>query len=309
MFQAKFRKRSEIQKMSQSALTTFAYAKINLALAILGVREDGFHELQSVMQSIALHDVVSVRRYGNELVCNCGAISGSANIAHKAAALFLERLGKTEGIEISIDKRIPAQAGLGGGSADAAAVLRLLNRLYDNPFSEEILVQLAGKCGADVAFCLNGGSKWASGRGELLEDLPTAPTLDLVLAKPFAGISTKEAYIRFDKAGRGGRLDKEAWEKALKQASGQQIAALLYNDLELPSGQLVPKIFELKESLLKAGCYGALMSGSGSCVFGLANGEKHAGEAAAYMRKKGHKNIWVTKTIPEFSGLNDCAVW
>lgn len=283
--------------MEQSFLTTFAYAKINLALAIHGIREDGYHELQSVMQSIALHDIVRVRRRGEKVVCRCGALSGPGNIAYKAAVLFLEQLGQFEGIEIEIVKHIPVQAGLAGGSTDAAATLRLLNQLYGKPLSREALLTLARRCGADVAFCLRGGTMWATGRGERLEALPPAPALDLVLTKPFAGVNTREAYLRFDLVGQGGRLTQTDWEKALSQNSTQQIADLLYNDLELASTQMVPEILVLKQHLLEAECYGALMSGSGSCVFGIAQGKQHAIEVAGRLREKGFKNVWVTRTV------------
>jgi|SRR5680860_30222 len=283
--------------MEQSFLATFAYAKLNLALAIQGIREDGYHELQSVMQSIALHDIVRVRRRGDKVVCRCGALSGPGNIAHKAAVLFLEQLGLFEGLEIEIEKHIPLQAGLAGGSTDAAATLRLLNQLYGEPLSREALRTLAGRCGTDVAFCLRGGTMWATGRGERLEALPQAPAMELVLAKPYAGVNTREAYLRFDQVGQGGRLTQADWEKALTQNSTQQIADLLYNDLELASIQIVPEILVLKQQLLEAECYGALMSGSGSCVFGIAQGKQHALEVAKHLIKEGFKNVWVTKTL------------
>ncbi|MFZ3131459.1 MAG: 4-(cytidine 5'-diphospho)-2-C-methyl-D-erythritol kinase [Desulfosporosinus sp.] len=285
--------------MEQSFLTTFAYAKINLALAIQGIREDGYHELQSVMQSIALHDIVRVRRRGEKVVCRCGALSGPGNIAYKAAVLFLEQIGQFDGIEIEIVKHIPVLAGLAGGSTDAAATLRLLNQLYREPLSREALLTLAMRCGADVAFCLRGGTMWATGRGERLEALPIAPVLDLVLAKPFAGVNTREAYLRFDLVGQGGRLTQTEWEKALSQNSTQQIADLLYNDLESASAQMVPEILALKQHLLEAECYGALMSGSGSCVFGIAQGKQHAIEVAEWLRRKGFNNVLVTRTVDE----------
>ena len=283
--------------MEETCLTMFAYAKINLALAIHGIREDGYHNLQSVMQSISLHDIVTVRRRGDRVVCRCGSLSGPGNIAYKAAMLFLEQLGQSEGIEIEIVKHIPVQAGLAGGSTDAAATLRLLNQLYGDPFSKEALLTLARRCGADVAFCLSGGTMWATGRGERLEVLPTAPTLDLVLTKPFAGVNTREAYLRFDSVGQSGCLSQTDWKKALEQNSVQKISYLLYNDLELPSIQMVPEILELKQYLLEAECYGALMSGSGSCVFGIAKGKQHALEVAGQLRKKGFKNVGVTTTV------------
>jgi len=284
-------------QMEQAFLTTFAYAKINLALAIHGIREDGYHELQSVMQSITLHDIVRIRRRGVKVVCRCGALSGSGNLAHKAAVMFQEQCGQSGGLEIEIEKHIPIQAGLAGGSTDAAATLRLLNQLYDEPLDQETLLGLAGRCGADVAFCLRGGTMWATGRGEQLELLPTAPKLDLVLVKPFAGVNTREAYRRFDEIGKVGRLRREAWEEVLTQGFTPQIAELLYNDLELASIQMVPQILTIKQYLLQAECYGALMSGSGSCVFGIAQGKQHALEVAAQLRKKGFNNVWVTNTL------------
>ena len=150
--------------MKEPFVTTFAYAKINLALAVLGVREDGYHELQSVMQSIALHDVVKVRRTGGDLVCHCGTLSGKRNLAYTAAEMFFKELGLQGGAEIQIEKHIPIQAGLAGGSSDAAAALRLLNQLYNFPLREEKLQELSARCGADVAFCLRGGTAWATGR-------------------------------------------------------------------------------------------------------------------------------------------------
>jgi 4-diphosphocytidyl-2-C-methyl-D-erythritol kinase len=285
--------------MEQYFLTMFAYAKINLALTVHGIREDGYHEIQSVMQSIALHDIVRVRRYGDKVVCRCGALSGPGNLAYKAAVLFMEQCGKSEGIEIEIDKHIPVQAGLAGGSTDAAATLCLLNNLYGKPLGKEVLHALAEKCGADVAFCLSGGTMWASGRGERLELLPSAPEINIVLVKPFAGVDTREAYRRFDLVGEGGSLTRMDWEKALSQGSTQQIANLLYNDLEPASTQMVPEILEIKQHLLDAECYGALMSGSGSSVFGIAQGKQHAMEVAGRLRERGFKNVWITKTVAD----------
>lgn len=285
--------------MEQSFLTMFAYAKINLALAIRGIREDGYHELQSVMQSIALHDIVRVRRRGEKIVCRCGALSGSGNLAYKAAVLFQEQCGQSGGVEIEIEKHIPVQAGLAGGSTDAAATLRLLNQLYGEPLDREVLFALAGRCGADVAFCLRGGTMWATGRGEQLEALPTAPKLDLVLIKPSAGVNTREAFRQFDVVGQGGCLTRADWEKALTEGSMQQITDLLYNDLEPVSIQMVPQILKLKQHLFEAECYGSLMSGSGSSVFGIAHGKQHALKVAGQLRKKGFKNVWVTTTVTD----------
>ncbi len=285
--------------MEQSFLTTFAYAKINLALAILGIRDDGYHELQSVMQSIALHDIVRIRRQGDKLICRCGTLSGPGNLAYQAAKLFLERCDLSQGIEIEIEKYIPIQAGLAGGSSDAAATLRLLNQLYGEPLDRNELLELAASCGADVAFCLHGGTMWTTGRGEQLELLNSAPKLDLVLVKPYAGVNTREAYRRFDLAGQGGSLTRTSWEKALTQGP-KTIADLLYNDLETASAQMVPQILILKQCLIDLECYGALMSGSGSSVFGIAKGGQHALDVARHLRKSGFNNVWVTSTVGKY---------
>lgn len=280
-----------------STVKILAYAKINLALAVAGRREDGFHELETVMQSIELHDIVQVRQKGRGMVCQCGELSGPGNLAYKAAEVFLEYWGKPENIEINIAKHIPLQAGLAGGSSDAAATLLALNELFARPFNLLILKEMAEKCGADVPFCLLGGTKWAAGKGEKLEELPAAPRLELVLVKPEAGVNTGEAYRRFDAAGKSTRLERSRWETVLQGGSVLELAGLLSNDLEQVSLELVPEISGIKQLLLQKGCLGALMSGSGSAVFGIARDEVHASEVAGIMLKKGYTNVWRTRTF------------
>ncbi|GAB6172552.1 4-(cytidine 5'-diphospho)-2-C-methyl-D-erythritol kinase [Paradesulfitobacterium aromaticivorans] len=286
--------------MTNSFKETFAYAKINLALAITGRRADGYHELQSVMQSISLYDVIRVWRRGDGITCRCGELSGPFNLAYRAAEKFVLRLGKTAGIEIEIEKKIPLEAGLAGGSSNAAAVLRVLNELYGSPLSGEELRELAGSIGADVAFCLDGGTMWATGRGEILAELPPAPRLELVVAKPLAGVNTKEAYRRFDEEGQTGSLNQDDWIQALTAGRPEQVAALLSNDLEEVSIRMVPEIGHIKRIMLKSGCYGALMSGSGSAVFGLAYGQEQALTIARELRAQGHSEVWTAST--NFSG-------
>lgn len=288
--------------MTNSFKETFAYAKINLALAITGRRADGYHELQSVMQSISLYDVIRVWRRGDGITCRCGELSGPFNLAYRAAEKFVLRLGKPAGIEIEIEieKKIPLEAGLAGGSSNAAAVLRVLNELYGSPLSGEELRELAGSIGADVAFCLDGGTMWATGRGEILAELPPAPRLELVVAKPLAGVNTQEAYRRFDEEGQTGSLNRDAWIQALTAGRPEQVAALLSNDLEEVSIRMVPEIGHIKRIMLKSGCYGALMSGSGSAVFGLTRGREHALRTAKVLREQGYSQVWTAST--NFSG-------
>jgi 4-diphosphocytidyl-2-C-methyl-D-erythritol kinase len=273
-----------------------AYAKVNLALAIVGRREDGYHELQSVMQSLDLHDIVKIKKCGNSLVCRCGELSGPGNLAYQAAVLFQQRLGVNYGILIDIAKQIPLQAGLGGGSSDAAAVLLLLNSIYGQPLSGEELAELAGQCGSDVGFCLTGGTMWATGRGEKLERLPSAPKMELVLVKPRKGINTGEAYRLFDAQGQGSRLSKEDWCRVLAGGETAEIARLMSNDFEPVSSHIVPEIARIKEELQLAGCYGSLMSGSGSAVFGIAQDKEHAAWVGQRLLHKGLGQIWMTCT-------------
>ncbi len=277
--------------------TTFAYAKINLGLAIVGQRSDGYHELQSVMQSIELHDVIKVERVGHSLICRCAELSGPGNLAYQAADLFLRRIRANDGIVIEIDKQLPLQAGLAGGSSDAAATLRLLNEIYQEPLRMEELKDLARMCGSDVGFCLTGGTMWATGRGEELEVLPALPKLELILVKPQVGINTREAYRRFDAFGQKGCLNKEKWRLVLEMGQIKEIAQLMSNDFESVSIQMVPEISLIKQELLLAGCQGALMSGSGSTVFGIARDKEHAAWVGRMLQKKGFDNVWRTSTF------------
>lgn len=283
--------------MKVDNFVTFAYAKINLGLAVKGKRPDGYHELQTVMQTIELHDTVKISRTENdEIQCVCGGLSGPRNLAYQAAMLFREGLKTHQGIRIEIEKRIPIQAGLAGGSADAAATLRGLNELYNQSYSPEEILQLANQLGSDVAFCLHGGTQWAEGRGEKLQPLTEAPEMSLVVVKPQQGINTGESYRKFDQVGGGHLLSFQAWQEALQSGSVEKIASLLSNDLEVGSQMILPLIIRLKESLRKNGCYGALMSGSGSAVFGIAHSAEQAQEIAYSLQKSGY-SAWTTKTI------------
>jgi 4-diphosphocytidyl-2-C-methyl-D-erythritol kinase len=282
--------------MDRNQITTFAYAKVNLALAILNQRPDGYHELQSVMQSIALHDRVNVSLAQSGIECSCGELSGEDNLAYRAAQRFLDGLNLMSGVTIEIEKNIPVQAGLAGGSSDAAATLRAMNALFGEPYSREQLHGIAAQLGADVAFCLEGGTQWATGVGERLERLPSVPKMDLILIKPKQGINTGQAYRVFDEEGKSTLLEYQLWEKALSLKNIKEVIPLLSNDLEQASMRIMPEIAQIKEGLIKAGCLAALMSGSGSAVFGVVNSREQAEAMAMLFREKGY-DVWVTETI------------
>jgi len=196
--------------MTKKSTVVYDPAKINLALAITAKRTDGYHNLQTLFQSVSLFDRIEVRLNGQGISCNCGALSGENNLAYKAAEVFLEKLGiigsaptadRKAGVEIDIEKYIPIEAGLAGGSSDAAAVLRAMNHLYTYPFSYLELLDIARKLGSDTAFCLKGGTQWGEGTGTDLTELTAAPEMDILLVKPSRGVSTVNAYHLFDESG------------------------------------------------------------------------------------------------------------
>ncbi|KUO60510.1 MAG: 4-diphosphocytidyl-2C-methyl-D-erythritol kinase [Gracilibacter sp. BRH_c7a] len=286
-----------------SRIETIAPAKINLALAVTGLRADGFHMIQTVFQTISLFDRIEVELKGEGITCACGDLSGESNLAYKAAASFIEELkGKQNisgnmGITITIEKNIPLQAGLAGGSADAAAVLRGLNKLYSHPFSYEELLEIAASCGSDTAFCLKGGTQWGEGTGTNLTKLPQAPELNLLLVKPIKGVNTSEAYRLFDETGEISFLDKDLWADVLQKGDGEQIGKLMVNSLEKSAFMLVPEIKHIKELLLEGGCWGALMSGSGSAVFGILPDIETGIGLTKSLVNEGFLETWIVKTI------------
>ena len=272
-------------------LSEKAYAKINLTLDVLSKRDDGYHDLQSVMQTVSLCDDVEIDvDTGKPWKISCDAASIPAderNLAWKAARVFFERIGRgADGIEIRIQKRIPSEAGLAGGSADAAAVLRALNRWAGSPLSVEALCDLGAQVGSDVPFCVLGGTALAEGRGERLSRLPDAPELHLVICKPPIAFATPELFLRLDSVEIRDRPDTDAMQCALRNGDREKIAALLCNVFEQAVSDH-PEIEAVKRELLSHGALGAMMTGSGSAVFGIfrcSNCAKAACEAliAAY---------------------------
>ncbi|HHV63754.1 MAG TPA: 4-(cytidine 5'-diphospho)-2-C-methyl-D-erythritol kinase [Peptococcaceae bacterium] len=290
--------------MIEKSLTLDAPAKINLSLAITGKRTDGYHNLQTIFQSVSLADRVQVTlTKTKDISCLCGNLSGEQNLAYQAARLFWDSYQTSvpgvslSGIEIKIEKNIPLQAGLAGGSSDAAAVLRALNLLSGNPFSMTELLWLACRCGSDTAFCLRGGTQWGEGTGTDLSPLPPAPKMDMVLAKPEGGISTAEAYRLFDESCRYASLERELWVKLLKEGATDKIGQHLFNSLEKVAFQLLPEIKVIKDIMLQEGCLGALMSGSGSAVFGIAKNKEHGQKVVQALQEKGVRHTWLVKTL------------
>ena len=249
-----------------------AYAKINLTLDVVGRRKDGYHLLQSVMQSISLADFLTLRPQseGITLVTDHPTVpTDETNICWGAVTAFQRYTGVTRGVRIELVKNIPLQAGLGGGSTDAAAVLHGLNQLFATNLSLQELQTIGLQIGADVPFCLQGGTALVQGIGEQITTLTSFPTVTIVLVKPKEGVSTAEVYRSLSPAAHGGKSPMELVAKLATQASVEQLGLGLSNALEAVTIDLVPEIGVWKERLLTAGSCGTLMSGSGTTVFGL----------------------------------------
>ncbi|MDP3012914.1 MAG: 4-(cytidine 5'-diphospho)-2-C-methyl-D-erythritol kinase [Candidatus Subteraquimicrobiales bacterium] len=269
-----------------------AHAKINFYLDVLSRRSDGYHNIQSVMQSLELADVIfiSPNLKKIEVILNSSDfaldIPSNDNLAYKAATLLKNEAGLNQGAIIEINKRIPVAAGLGGGSADAAAVLFGLNLLWGLNLPLEKLQQIGAKVGADVPFCLIGGTSLAEGVGEILNPLPQMPSSFVVIAKPSFGISTAEIYNELDKIEISPLKQLELICASLEKKDLVAISRHLNNILEKVAGKLYPEIIELKEIAMEAGALGALMSGSGPSVFALAKEKKAAEKVLEALKPK-----------------------
>ena len=273
-----------------------AAAKLNFSLDILGIRPDGYHEMDMVMQTIDLFDDVELSKAGTISVFSNGSPDGPENLAWKAAEAFFRAAKCSGGARIRLTKRIPAQAGMAGGSADAAAVLIGLNALYDARLSPEALRDAGLSVGADVPYCLIGGTARVRGIGEIVE--PMSPFLSgyLVVAKPATGISTAEAFRRFDRAENLRHPDIAALLSVMEK--GQLDALSLFMENVLEQSEQNETVETLRQELLKNGALAALMTGSGSAVFGLFS-EKEAASRCAVALAGENRQIFVTKPYPK----------
>lgn len=273
-----------------------AAAKLNLSLDILGIRPDGYHEMDMVMQTIDLFDDVELSKAGTISVFSDGSPDGPENLAWKAAEAFFRAAKRSGGARIRLTKRIPAQAGMAGGSADAAAVLIGLNALYDARLSPEALRDAGLSVGADVPYCLIGGTARVRGIGEIVEPMPPFLSGYLVVAKPAIGISTAEAFRRFDRAENLRHPDIAALLSVMEK--GQLDALSLFMENVLEQSEQNETVETLRQELLKNGALAARMTGSGSAVFGLFS-EKEAASRCAVALAGENRQIFVTKPYPK----------
>jgi 4-diphosphocytidyl-2-C-methyl-D-erythritol kinase len=276
-----------------SPLTTKAPAKLNIRLKITGQRPDGYHELVSIMVPVTLFDEIRISpaAEGIHLVTVGNPVpADETNLVFRAAEAFLSRLGIRRGLSIELSKRIPVAAGLGGGSSDAAATLVTLNQIFFHPLSQPELVDMAVRLGSDVPFFLKAGPCLATSIGEVLEPLNGWPPWWYVIVAPPFAVSTAWAYGHFRL-----KLTSSEPEYILNTLKNGRFEPrdLLENDLEAVTVKRFPVIETIKEQLMAAGAEGALMTGSGPCVFGVFQSEAEASSARAKIESQNLGNIFV----------------
>lgn len=268
-----------------------ALAKVNLGLDVVRRREDGYHEVKMIMQTIHLYDRLDIRKMkepGIQIQSNLSFLPvNENNLIYKAGKLLMDEFGITEGVSVKLDKRIPVAAGMAGGSTDAAAMLWGMNRLFSLKLSLEELMKRGVTIGADVPYCLMRGTALAEGIGEKLSPLPPMMKVPILIAKPQISVSTKFVYSNL-------KLDKDTVHpdidqciEDIRRGSLTDLCAHMGNVLESVTIPAYPVIREIKEHMMENGAVGAMMSGSGPTVFGLFSDEKTAKKAYYAMRKSG----------------------
>lgn len=283
--------------------TVFASAKVNLTLDILRRREDGYHDLRMVMQSISLGDTVTVRAGtgSSEIIVHAGRDdlpSGPDNIAWKAAAEFFRETGlPNNGVEITIEKRIPAAAGMAGGSADGAAVLRALRDMLCPEMPDSKIEKIGARVGSDVPFCVRGGTALAEGRGEILTDLPPMPPCWMAVCKPDFGLSTPALFGRVRVDALRERPDHAVMKMALMEQDLAAVAGQLCNVFcEVLTEEERREIDHIRGVMLENGALNAVMTGSGPTVFGLFETEVAAQNASDALRGE-YTQVYVAKPV------------
>ena len=268
-----------------------AHAKINLYLNVVGKREDGYHNLETIFHSIGLHDdVIISKQETKDITVHCehpGVPCDSRNLAYQAAQLLSDTVGGIGGISIDIHKRIPVAAGLAGGSANAAAVLHGVNEFWGLGFTQDTLIRFGAQLGADVPFCLHGGAALGLGIGDQLTRLPALPDLPLILLNPGIEISTAAIFKKLNFPLTKHQKDGIIVTTYIEKGDVLSIGRNLYNLLEVPVFSEHPEIAVLKTELsMQPGCCGALMSGSGATLFAMMHDSEAARQSKSHFRNK-----------------------
>lgn len=282
-------------------ITLNAYAKINLSLDVVGRLANGYHEVRMIMQTVGIHDTLTFEKTEGEIVLSSDAGElplGEDNLIYKAAKLVKETYGISGGVKVHLEKRIPVAAGMAGGSTDAAATLKAMNLLYDLRLSEEDLCGLGVKLGADVPYCIMGGTALSEGIGEVLTKLAPMPECVLLVAKPDINVSTKEVYQALDSQSVPWHPDVDGMRQAIEEGELEGIYSRLGNVLETVTVAKHPIVSEIKQEMLGNGALGSLMSGSGPSVFGIFDDEEKARAAGECIENKGlAKQVFVTGPV------------
>jgi len=280
-------------------ITVKAYAKLNISLDVLDARADGYHEMKMVMQSIDMGDDVTVRVTDTgefRALSNLGFLpSDERNIAVKAAKLFYSRAGiEGKGADIALKKVTPVCAGMGGGSSDGAAVLRALNELTGRPFTPTQLEEMSREVGSDVPFCVCGGTSLATGRGEILTPLSDFPECSIVVCKPAFSISTPELFKQIDSRKKRIHPDTDGIVESLEKGDLRGITVRMYNVFEEVLPRRFGEIAEIKGALTDLGALGAMMTGTGSAVFGIFENFEKAAAAHAELSRR-YRECYLTR--------------
>ena len=279
-----------------------SFAKINLSLRVLGKREDGYHELDTIFQTVSLHDTIRISALeSSEIAFSCDDRSlptDSHNLVVRAATALRDRVNTKKGARIRLEKRIPTHAGLGGGSSDAAATLIGLTRLWELRTTRQELSELAARLGADVPFFLYGGTARGTGVGDRIEPLEDAPETFLLIVKPNANVSTADAYRALEKPALTSSNSKTILSSSeAKEFFDSSSFAALQNDFEAIVFALEPEIERAKAALLKAGAGTSLLAGSGSAVFGIFDSEDAQRRAIQAIELETGWRVFPCKTV------------
>ena len=279
-----------------------AFAKINLSLRVLGKREDGYHELDTIFQTVSLHDTIRISAIeSSEIAFSCDDRSlptDSHNLVVRAATALRDRVNTKKGVRICLEKRIPTHAGLGGGSSDAAATLIGLTRLWELRTTRDELNELAAKLGADVSFFLYGGTARGTGIGDRIEPLEDAPETFLLIVKPNANVSTADGYKALEKPALTSSNSKTILSRSdAKGFFDSSSLASLQNDFEAIAFALAPEIERAKAALEKAGARAAMLAGSGSAVFGIFDSEDAQRRAIQAIELETGWRVFPCKTV------------
>ena len=267
----------------KNTITKKAYAKVNLGLDVIRRREDGYHEVRMIMQTVGICDVLTFTRQerpGIVVTTDKEELPGDeSNLIYKAARLVTETCSVREGIKIELQKRIPMAAGMAGGSTDAAAVFHGMNEMFGLGMDEDEMYALGVKIGADIPYCVRGGTALAEGIGEILTKLPDAPACVVLVAKPDIDVSTKYVYENLHAESLEYHPDIDGMRAAIEEGDLRGMAERMGNVLETVTVNAYPVIREIKEVMKKSGAWNALMSGSGPTVFGIFGEEEKARKA------------------------------